>query len=73
MQKKTSASEKLIKEVRRNTPRMFTGWLTPINRDKLCTLRVLRPHSLCRFTTANAPANGTSRATVTANAHSLGR
>ena len=29
---------------------MFIGWLT-------CTQRVLRPHSLCRFTTANAPAN----------------
>jgi len=33
----------------------------------------LLPHSLCRSTTANAPANETSRATVTANAHSLGR
>jgi hypothetical protein len=29
--------------------------------------RGLLPHSLCRSTTANAPANGTSRETVTAN------
>jgi hypothetical protein len=29
---------------------MFIGWLT-------CIPAVLRPHSLCRFTTANAPAN----------------
>jgi len=30
-------------------------------------------NSPCRLTTANAPANGTFRATDTANAHSLGR
>jgi hypothetical protein len=29
---------------------MFIGWLT-------CIPAVLRPHSLCRSTTANAPAN----------------
>ena len=29
---------------------MFIGWLT-------CIPAVLLPHSLCRFTTANAPAN----------------
>ena len=29
---------------------MFIGWLT-------CISQSLRPHSLCRFTTANAPAN----------------
>jgi len=29
---------------------MFIGWLT-------CIQRSLLPHSLCRFTTANAPAN----------------
>jgi len=29
---------------------MFIGWLT-------CISAVLLPHSLCRFTTANAPAN----------------
>ena len=29
---------------------MGTGWLT-------CNLEVLLPHSPCRFTTANAPAN----------------
>jgi len=30
-------------------------------------------NSLCRSTTANAPANETCRATVPPNAHSLGR
>jgi len=29
---------------------MFIGWLT-------CIQQSLLPHSLCRFTTANAPAN----------------
>jgi len=38
---------------------MFIGWLT-------CIPAVLRPHSLCRSTTANAPANRTFRATDTA-------
>ena len=32
---------------------------------------VLLPHSLCRFTTANAPANERSRATVTAKCSEL--
>jgi thiol-disulfide isomerase/thioredoxin len=36
---------------------MFIAWLTPIYRDKLCIPAVLLPHSPCRFTTANAPAN----------------
>jgi len=38
---------------------MFIGWLTRIP-------AVLLPHSLCRSTTANAPANGTFRETDTA-------
>jgi len=36
---------------------MFIGWLIPMIRDKLYISAVLLPHSLCRSTTANAPAN----------------
>jgi len=37
-----------------------------------CIKQVLLPHSPCRFTTANAPANGTFRVTDMPNAHKLG-
>ena len=52
----------------------YVHWLADVHSGSFApALASLIFNSLCRSTTANAPANETSRVTVTANAHSLGR